>query len=184
MATVGNKAIVAIEWEKTQKSADGYQYAHFCFWIKGERIGDFEDVVILSTTVKYLEMFLKHYDRRTIGGLCARSKEDIFNYIHESVMFTVSPHEKLHESLDSAKDELFNEYSDSSLLRERFHLDDVGGAAFMDKYNIILFNDTSMQSQRLIWRNLCDMKIHEFSLTENHFDQVAIQFLAASKYTS
>ena len=183
MAIVGNSAVFAIEWNITRKCSDGKEYANFCFWVNGLQLGDFQDEIIISSTVKYLANFLNHYSVRSIEFLSGRSKETIFSHIYDGVMFTTSQNQRLHEALMDAKPEktIKEDWIYHSQLRDIFHLDDVGGAAFLDKYNIILFNENCLKLQRIIWRNLKDMSLHEFTLSEHYFDDVAKIFLNKSQ---
>ncbi|KEQ16545.1 Imm42 family immunity protein [Endozoicomonas numazuensis] len=181
MTIVGNSSIFSIEWSLTKKCCDGNQYANFCFWVNNQKLGNFEEEVILSSTIKYLEIFLDNCSNRTINFLSGLTKEEIFGYIYDGVMHTLpSGENKLHESIARAEPEKIEDYRYLSQLRKIFHLDDVGGSAFWDKYNVILFNDLYLKVQRIIWRNLSDMSLHEFTIPEHYFDDVARMFLYES----
>ena len=177
MPVVGDKKLFAIEW-RIEGQEGGYTFANFCFWINGSQVGDFDDVVILYSTVTYLEAFLDRYESRSIDSLCDRPKEEIFREIYDSYVFTVAPGEVMHEKRPKPDDDNQRNYGRSSQLRNSFHLDDVGESSFRDSISIILFNDKVRNSQRMIWRTLEDMSLHEAELPEDYFDKVAKEFLA------
>jgi len=57
----------------------------------------------------------------------------------------------------------------------RFHLDSFGMSSFSDKFNLILV-ETKSGNQRLIWRAISDMELHEQILEPGSFEAIANQF--------
>ncbi len=168
MSIFGNKSFFAIEYEKT-RVIDKYIYINFRFWAGGQEIGDYEDEIYLHTCLSYLSDFLKLSDQRYEPELEQKNKDDVFQIIYD-VMFVEPP-----EDVDS--NFFYRKVAD---LGTRFHLDSIGSSSFDDKFNIILI-DTSSGYERLIWRTLSDMEIHEITLPPKTFETVANQFLLDAK---
>lgn len=157
MPIVGDPAIFAIEWQET-KADEARQTVngHFCFWISGTRLGDFDEQISLAGTTHWLRLFLSHAHERQLPFLEGASKEDVFAYIFD-------PH---------------HDWELDSHLRNVFYLGEIGGEAFRDKYFLVLINGTFL-SQRMIWKDNLTSVLSETYLPAYTFDSVAERFLAA-----
>lgn len=166
MSVVGDPSVFAIEWQETRR--DNLQHrvlGHFCFWVRGERIGDFDEIISLSSPVDGLRDVVSHAHERRIESLEGRPKEEIFAYIREG---QVPP-------------ELRQGWEYDSFLRQVFYLDHVGGDAFAYHWDVILLDDGAAGAQRLIWRDNRGWPIERLSkalLPDRTFDIVAEQFIA------
>lgn len=177
MQTIGNKSNFAIEWELVE-SAGRAKYVRFCLWAAGERIGDFDKIVRIVTVTSFLQTFLSHSNERRMMDLEGQSKEVVFSKLFDSVMHTVLPSGLLDDDLKSLSGQ--HQYDPlSANFRNVFHLDDVGGPAFLDQVNVILFRDDLVHGDRLVWRDLNSMKISEVVLPLNCFDEISKNFLVA-----
>jgi len=167
MPLVGDKSVFAIEWEETRRT-ETRVYGHFCLWVSGRRIGDYEDTISLGVPIGFLESFLSHAGGRWLDILEGKSKEGVFAFVHGTVF----------GQGDETPERLRHDYSFHSRLRTIFHLDDIGQETF-DDVEMILLDDRPSGMQRLIWRSPRDAPLQEIYLPNHVFDDVARQFLAA-----
>jgi Immunity protein 42 len=179
--TIGETSNFAIEWDPIQ-TAQRVKYVRFCLWAAGERIGDFDQAVPLVTVISFLKSFLEHSNERRMKALDGRSKEFVFSKLFDSVMHTVLPSGSLENDIKNLSGQ--HQYDPlTANFRNVFHIDDVGGPAFLDRVNVILFRDVLMQADRLVWRDLNTMKISEVLLSPNSFDEISKKFLVAAQST-
>ncbi len=175
MSIFGNKSNFAIECQ-VSRILDNKLYLNFQLWIDEESIGDYEDEIPLSGCIGYLIDFLKFSDDRYEPDLEDKSKDEVFDKIFNSVIYTFPKGATLEQMIN------FGFHLDNSNLPQyenielRFHLDPLGMSSFADKFNIILV-ETKDKRQRIIWRNLSDLKLHETILKPKTFETIAIQFL-------
>jgi hypothetical protein len=173
MTLFGNKTIFAIECELSRAFTNPI-YIHFRFWAGGENIGNYEDEIFLSTCISYLKEFMEFAGQRFEPELEGQSKEDIFRLIFDSVVFTVPPGMNISEFICGGASFEENPMPRYKNIEKRFHLDAVGVSSF-DKFNIILV-ETLSGEERLIWRTLSDMELHEIVIPLKGFETVAKQF--------
>lgn len=174
MAIVGDKSTFAIEWEVTGAEA-GYVFAKFCYWVASEQVGDYEDEVVFGAVVGITKRYLDLYDQRNISHLADATKEEVFDYVYESVMGRAK-----------GKEIPRDQPTDWHLLEKLqsvFHLTNCGGAAFWDHVAIILVNDETRKKQRLIWKCRNTDLVNEVILDEKAFDLVASEFIAVAEKT-
>lgn len=176
MSIFGDKYSFAIECQ-VSRVLDEQTFAHFQLWAGGQSISDYEDEIILSVCRNYLLDFLQFAGNRYEPELDEKSKEEVFNLIFNSVVYTIPTGiTTLNEMMA-----IYNTPSDNAQtlyenVERRFHLDSFGMSSFSDKFNVILV-ETESGKQRLIWRVLSDIKIHEVFLEPNSFEAIAHQFL-------
>ena len=176
MSIFGDKYSFAIEC-KVSRMLDGQTFAHFQLWAGGKSIGDYEDEIFLSTCISYLLDFLQFTGNRYEPDLDEKSKEEVFKSIFDSVVYTIPAGITTFNEIVA----IYNSLSDNTQLlyknvQRRFHLDSFGMSSFSDKFNVILV-ETKRGKQRLIWRVISDMKVHEVFLEQKSFEAIANQFL-------
>ncbi|RUR81868.1 Imm42 family immunity protein [Chlorogloeopsis fritschii PCC 9212] len=176
MSIFGDKSSFAIECQ-VSRVIDGQTFAHLRLWVGGKPIGDYEDEIVLSSCISYLLDFLKFTGDRYEPNLDEKSKEEVFQLIFDSVVYTIPTGITTLSEIVS----IYNSSNDKAQLlyeniERRFHLDSFGMSSFSDKFNLILV-ETKSGKQRLIWRALSDMKIHEALLEPKSFEAIANQFL-------
>lgn len=171
----GDKKTFAIECENVSPP-DMESYIHFRVWARGHFIGDYEETVLLKASLSWLLEFMKYSQSRREPSLDTKSKEEVFQLIFDSVVLTVPQGLILSDVVkDSAicPDPTPPSYAN---VRERFHLDQIGMSSFSDKWNIILIENED-RSQRLMWRNLKDMQVHEALLPPSCFENAVSGFI-------
>jgi predicted house-cleaning noncanonical NTP pyrophosphatase (MazG superfamily) len=176
MSIFGDKSSFAIECQ-ISRVLNGQTYAHLRLWVGGKPIGDYEDEIILSSCISYLSDFLKFTGNRYEPDLDEKSKEEVFQLIFDSVVDTIPTGITTLSEMVS----IYNSSNDNAQplydnIERRFHLDSFGMSSFSDKFNLILV-ETKSGKQRLIWRTLSDMEIHEALLKPKSFEAIANQFL-------
>jgi hypothetical protein len=175
MSIFGDKSLFAIEYEESCIISSSI-YINFQFWIGGERIGDYEDEISLSSCLSYLSDFLKFSAQRYEFDLDQMDKEEIFKTIYDSIVLTIPDHVSIDEILSGEYIIEIPITPRFENIQERFHLDSIGMSAFQDKFSIILV-ETELKFGRIIWRKIADMKIREVILPPNYFESVANQFI-------
>lgn len=172
----GDKGHFAIECQLTSVSND-WVFANFCFWIAGSQVGDFADTMLLRPGTERLKKFLLRAKERQAKNFDGQSKEEVFAAIFDAAMLTVPQGIALHDYLRTshAPEPNLTTAEQRSLI-DCFHLDPVGMSAFADKWNIVLLEQAD-GAQRIIWRSLQEMTLHEITLPAALFNQVAGDFL-------
>lgn len=179
MSILGDQSTFAIQCEVSDLMYDPPQ-AHLRVWIGDKPVGDYEDVIILSASVSYLLDFLKFTGDRYEPDLDEKSKKEVFQLIFDSVIYTVPAGKTLSEIVANHNPSDHDIQPPYENIEKRFHLESFGMSSFLDKYNLILV-ETRNKKQRLIWRALSDMELHEILLEPMTFETVANQFLAWSE---
>ena len=179
MVCFGDKSNFAIECQ-VSRNLDNQPYINFRLWIDEKPIGDYEDEIPLFGCTSYLINFLKFSETRYEADLENKSKEEVFDQIFNSVIFTF-PEGLTMDDLIRKNSELYKlTPAPYEKMEERFHLDPLGLSSFADKFNVILVEKKDRR-QRLIWRNLFNLELHEKVLEPQSFESVAAQFLEWSK---
>jgi hypothetical protein len=148
-------------------------------WAKENSIGDYEDEIFLTSCVAYLEDFLSFSGQRYEPDLDQKSKEEIFELVYDSVIFTLPARFTIGELLNHNFSSDRGSITPYENVQERFHLDSIGMSSFQDKFNIILVENI-LGEEKLIWRTISDMQIREVTLPAKCFEDVANQFLLCS----
>ena len=161
MKIIGNREVFAFEYTLLNK-VDKYIFANLCFWIKGERIGDYEIECTISISLSFLEDFLEQYEHREYYKSYRLKKEVIFFELYDKFF---------QNSIKGFQESNMGKY------QEYFWLDDVGDEAFRDKIGIILLNEPSVNRQRLIWKVFNTNTVNEAYIPMNYFDQHAKDFI-------
>ncbi|NJL77642.1 MAG: hypothetical protein HC836_35470 [Richelia sp. RM2_1_2] len=175
MSIFGDISIFAIECQ-VSRLLEERVYANFQIWVGGKSIGDYEDEIMLYSCMSYLSDFLKFTGNRYEPDLDEKSKEEVFQIIFDSVVYTLPVGKNWNEiftNYNPSNEDAQPPYED---IQRRFHLDSFGMSSFSDKFNLILV-ETKTGKQRLIWRAISDMKVHEQILEPGSFEAVANQFL-------
>jgi hypothetical protein len=172
----GDKSELAIECDIIKIHSEQWVFAYFRFWANNNPIGDYEDSMDLLSGSRWLKTFLNCPDGRYESTLDDKGAEEVFSLIFDSVMLTVPKGSSLKELLEEVTPLPDSSTPPYPSIIRRFHLDQVGMSSFMDKWNVILV-DTANKSQRLIWRNLDDMKIFEANLPAGKFEEISNMFL-------
>jgi len=174
MSIFGDQSIFAIECQ-VSRLLEKRVYTHFQVWVGGKPIGDYEDEIMLYSCMSYLSEFLKFTGNRYEPELDEKSKEEVFKMIFDSVVYTLPVEKTWNEifAIYNPSDGIQPPYED---IMRRFHLDSFGMSSFSDKFNLILV-ETQSGKQRLIWRAISDMELHEQILEPKGFEAIANQFL-------
>jgi hypothetical protein len=172
----GDKNEFAIECEIREIHSEKWVFAYFRLWANNTPIGDYDDSMDLLSGARWLKTFLNCPDGRSESSLDDKDAEEVFSLIFDSVMLTVPKGSSLKELLEDVTPPPDSPTPLYPNIINRFHLDQVGMSSFMDKWNVILV-DTANKSQRLIWRNLDDMKILEANLPAGKFEEISKMFL-------
>lgn len=176
MSIFGNKYNFAIECQ-VSRVLDGQPYAYLRLWAVGKSIGDYEDEIVLSICMRYLLDFLQFTGNRYEPDLDKKSKEEVFQLIFDSVVYTIPTGiTTLSELIASYTPPNNNAQPLYENIERRFHLDSFGMSSFLDKFNLILV-ETQSGKQRLIWRVISEMKVYEALLEPKTFEATANQFL-------
>jgi hypothetical protein len=85
----GDKKRFAIESE-TYARASSYLFGNMCIWAHGERIGNYEQSIILNTPVAMVERFLECGERRTHWTLENKSDKEVLKMalLHKSFLIS------------------------------------------------------------------------------------------------
>lgn len=172
----GTTSTFGIECEITYRYDETWTYGHIRMWADANPIGDYEDSTHLRACLNWLVDFLSYADVRCEPSLDNKSKEEVFRLLFDSCMLTMPEGVGILEFVPEEAEELDAARLAYPQARERFHLDGVGMSSFSDKWNVILV-EKSDRFQRLIWRNLKDMRIQEALLPPGCFEAVAAQFV-------
>jgi hypothetical protein len=184
VSQVGERATFAIEWEVTQRKEQQI-LGNFCFWAAGMRVGDFSELISLSYSVNRATKFISHEEYRYVEFLNGKSKEEVLSYIYDTAVVTIRPAETVADAIQRADKgpfaNLSNDYNLHSTLMRLFHLNSIGQEAF-DEISIILFNDTVLSIERLIWRKTSIWQVFEQDLPFHQFEHVISMFLQCLQY--
>ena len=176
----GKIEILAIEVEFVE-TKNSVSYGHFRFWVGGQEVGNFQEVISFNASKKSLSRFLKMDDQRFDKDLDNSSKEEIFKALFDSIVATIPEGATVTEYLkERGGDSRDFSYLEKMGFQERFHLDEVGQEAFRDKVNLLLLK-RSDSFERLIWRDLKTMVVMEKVLPPGFFVQTANEFLSWQK---
>jgi hypothetical protein len=156
---------------------DDWVFARFRIWVANQSMGDYDNPVVLTSCVRYLKNFLTYSGSRTETLFDSASATEIFRQVYDSIIFTTPPGVRLEDALLHTSEDREGAYPLFDDMRERFHLDAIGESSFSESVNAVLVEKTD-GPQRLIWRYLSDMSIHEAVLPPRTFETVAAQFLA------
>lgn len=95
---VGDKERFAIQWDASVLEGDDpnrkWYPAELCFWIGGQKVGDYEDTMQINFVVVSLENFLFYESIRHHPFLYGKSQEDIFNHVYQRARWFVTDYEK------------------------------------------------------------------------------------------
>jgi hypothetical protein len=173
----GNPKEFAIEAELFEKT-NSDSYGHFRFWVCGQSIGDFQEIISLTASKRHLLRFLAIDDQRFEERLEKCSKEEVFKALFESIMVTIAEGMTITEYLkkENSKPQDFS-YLSKMDFQDRFHLDEVGGESVRDKVNIVLLKRKD-SFERIIWRDLKTMLLMEAVLSSGNFRETAEKFLS------
>jgi len=165
MAMFGDKTIFAVEIEECGKE----DIFFFCFWCHEKQIGDFSMPVYIKYCINFIGEFLLYNKNRHLKESCDIHKERLFYELYDGMM---APDEKIQIKTYKLLSEMpFGEK------RVIFHLDEIGQDSFRDKLSILLINEEEKKRQRLIWRDLKDVVLHEEFLPLNYVDDVFSELL-------
>ncbi len=158
----GDKKIFAIQWEFDSYHAP-YCYGYFCFWINGERVGNYEEISTLSIIASFLSDFINCEKGHRYHGSTTMTKEELFHLVYfgffDGSFTSTTSHYKMHE------------------LSAKHWLDEVGEYSFRDKIGMILIDEPELVRERIIWSELNNGIVKEFFIPEGCFEKVGLDFL-------
>jgi hypothetical protein len=177
MPLVGDPSLFAIEWQETWRDVTQV-YGHYCLWVSGVRLGNYEDSISLRVPTGWLRNFLANADQHHIEFLDGASKEEIFAQVYDTV-YSSGSRDHNWALFERMRDvwQLQDIWSLHSRLG-RLHLSDIDNEAF-DQVEIVLLDDHLRHTQRLIWRDRRDMQLYDGDLPDQVFASISREFLAA-----
>lgn len=144
----GEKTRFAIEIGSIEP-LHGHPFCQFRFWVCGTPIGDWDDCIPVRASVENMRLFCHYSTHRVNADFGHASPQEVFEWIYDA-FFSADYTEQLPEVPN---------------LRDRFHMDDIGMSATLDKFGIVLVAP-SVTSTRLIVKDLslgtfiCDCRLH------------------------
>jgi len=139
-------------------------YANFRFIAAGNRIGDFDDRVLLCGCVNWGLNSLNHCGQRYEEAFDGMSKSELYFIIHECLRNI------------EARCTVEKMGFDPSDLYHRFVLDDVGMSAFEDKVGVVLV-ETKSGYDRLIWSSYDESLVNEVTIPNGGYERAVRGFL-------
>jgi hypothetical protein len=156
LVLIGSKTQLAMEYEIVP-SVGSVVLGHFCMWAEGTRIGNFEDVVVLTAVQAQVE--------RSLGLSGTRTNLSLFEG-------------EKNETTRVLVDALYGKGGDDdisfSLSYRGFNLTDLGISSFDGIYVFLVDSDAG---QRLLWRKINDVKAIDAYLPQLTFEGVARDYL-------
>lgn len=166
----GDKSQFAIAAQVVRR-VDRWLYGHFCFFIEGAPLGDYEEEVLLKTCAAYLQEYLDLEDRAWPGQE-AMTKEALFAAVYDSIIVDLHEPNRPRPKPDASRTDLIERYK-----RRRLHLDHAGDGAFVDKYGVVLIRRGD-GADRIVWRDLATKTLGEAVLPPGVFARAATSFLS------
>lgn len=81
----GNKERFAIQWELHTDSCGKWMYGQICYWIQGQRVGDYNIITSLADVLTSLMYPVGDCGRRVGGRLCTLNGKDAYNTLHAAL---------------------------------------------------------------------------------------------------
>lgn len=155
----GTKEQFGIEIGDVQ-SLQGGVYCQFRFWISGKAIGDWEDRIPLFASVVNMRRFCEHLKER-IDPRFAGDANVVFRDVYEA----------FYSADYTACD------PDVANLRDRFHLEDVGMGAIVDKYGIVVVSPSAKESRIIVKDWTRNGSIWECSLPFGDVERIGWEYV-------
>ena len=184
MNILGNKNLLAIQWD-CKVLEEIWFPTQLCFWIGGQKIGNYEDTLQLYCYITRLENFLLYENLRYHPFLFNRSKEDIFNHVCQRAYCFIVNTEKDKHDIEFMDIQPFDQYFlEEEYQRWLSHVFTIGDMFFpsLRGYDIMLINEPLNNIQRLIWLDKTQsiFTLHEYALSIGYFERIAWEFLQKS----
>jgi len=161
MKVIGDKTIFAFQYNLIEK-VDKYIFANFCFWVNGDKVGNYDIESAISISLSFLKDFLRNYEYRVYKNSTILNKEALFYELYEQFF---------QEKSTNHGESKMNKY------REVFWLDDVGDESFRDRMGILLLNEHNTGRQRFVWKFFNNETVYEEFIPINYFDESAKVFI-------
>lgn len=140
----------------------GWILCQFRFWVNGLSVGDWEDRIPLLASVRYMRDFCQFSAHRIHPEFESMTSAEVFAEVYDAFYefdYTLN------------KPEIPD-------LRDRFHMDDIGMTAVIDRYGIVLVA-VSDKKARLLVRDRADGGIYnECTLEFGEVERVGMAYVA------
>lgn len=81
----GDKTRFAIQFQLNEHSGGAWMFGRFCYWIRGERVGDFDEGTSLRDVLFSMRDIIADGGKRTAPSLARCDEKQIFRLIQESL---------------------------------------------------------------------------------------------------
>ena len=155
---IGHKSRLAFESAIKAKSICG-PLGHFCLWGGGNRIGDFDDVVVLRGIQGQVEKSLSYSGVRMDESLADLSGKSVLDAVREGIF--------------GEGGSIAEVIADDRYYR-RFHIGELGLSAFDDWEAVLLEVPTGV---RFIWARAGGVNANEILLRREEYEGCAMKWL-------
>jgi hypothetical protein len=166
---LGAKDLFAIEFEldnlqESEEARARFMNGKFCFWVRGDRIGDYDYGGSLSVALHDCKRLLSYAGRRKEERLYLKSTEDVYSEIQRALY------------VDSGQSD--EQMAEDSAYYIRFEAIPVGFDVFDGWMAFLVEGETT---GRYIWRSpsTAGDVLHEQQLPAGEFDRVLSTFVQA-----
>lgn len=140
----------------------GELYCHFRFWFGGTAVGDWDEYIMLHTSVEYMFLFQHRSGERLRPDLADLPAKEIFDKLYHFF------YEMDAETCPTSRD---------WLLRAIYQMDDIGMSSIVDKYGIILVS-RDFRSENLIWISWANKEVvNEFRVCSGEVERASESFV-------
>jgi hypothetical protein len=155
---IGNPKSFAIEYALDENFNGTWLYGKLCYWIGGNRVGDFDLGTSLGDVLIQMQFLVKDADKRDGGSLCGCSPKEIFGRI-DSAIYGSDQSPRTNESFSISEPARF----DISIPVDIF-----------DNWKIYLLD--CAQESNIYYMNTSEGSLREFSLRKGEFDAAISEF--------
>lgn len=143
----------------------GALYCQFRFWICGTPIGDWEDRIPLQASIEHMRVFCSHSANR--GGVYfgGRPADHVFEEVYHA--FYTADYTKCPVEVPN--------------LRDRFHLDEIGMSAVLDKYGLVLVASSPAETRLIVENLVMNAILCDCPLRFGEVEEVGLAYLAWGK---
>lgn len=156
---IGRRERFAIEAEQ-ETASNGWVFARFRFWLCGQAVGNWDDVVDMKGCLHWLRDFAENPRDRYDPQLEGANPQRVFSLVCDPVIGTGGiPHPEAQP--------IPHAFS-------RFHIAHLGMSSF-ELFDVLLVKDQH-GGERCLWRKAGDEAINECRLWRNEMEAVALEF--------